>query len=90
MDNWERPFIRSWFSESDGSGSNTRVCVFLVVLASLLILGYLAWKKPDVFTAAITLLTAFDVAVIAALYGINKLSSGFEKFLDAKKDGPNA
>lgn len=86
-DNWSRPWLRSTFSESDGTGSTTRLCMFLVIFVSLAILAYLAVWRPDTFLTAVTLLLAFDTGICTVLYGINKASGVADKYLDTKTPG---
>lgn len=74
--NWDKPFIRSVLSDSDGTGSCTRVAVLLVVIASLSWVTYLTIchkELPDLGRVA-----EFTTLVCGSLYGINKAASVFQ------------
>lgn len=78
-------FLRSVFSEADGSGSFSRCTAGLIVVATL------AWVSHVVFkTHAIPELdgpAAFLTTGAGSLYGTNKLSSIVSAFTGKGKDG---
>jgi hypothetical protein len=64
-------FIKSTFSEADGSGSASRVLSGMVVLSTIVWVSYLVIKTtalPDLTSAAIYVGAGFSG------YGVNKLS----------------
>lgn len=82
IDNWGRNFLRSMLSESDGTGSSTRVCVLLVIVFTLGFVAALLWKihapvSVGEFCQAVGALTLFAAGICGALYGINRTAEVF-------------
>ncbi len=77
MENWNRPFLRSMVSEADGTVSSARVCIVLVVLASV---GWVTClvlhdkKLPD-----LGLVATYTTMVCGSLYAINRGASLMER-----------
>lgn len=76
MENWKRPFLRSMVSEADGTVSSARVCMVLVILASL---GWVTClvlhdkKLPD-----LAMVATYTTMVCGSLYAINRGASLME------------
>jgi len=72
-DNWNRPFWKGAFSESDGTGSTSRILSTIIVVAAL------TWVTIVVLhTKAIPELgsvAAFVSSAVGVLYGVNKIST---------------
>lgn len=69
-------FLKSTFSEADGSGSSTRVLGGVVVFATLCWITYLVLKTgalPDLSGASLFVSSGFSG------YGMNKLSEALKK-----------
>lgn len=69
-------FLKSTFSEADGTGSSSRVLGGVVIFATLSWITYLVLKNnalPDLSGASIFVGSGFSG------YGINKLSEVFKK-----------
>lgn len=78
--NWARGFLRSMLSEDDGSVSNTRVCVTLVIVFVLGFVTALLWKVKtpvtvDEFCQAVGSLGLFAGGICGSMYGINRLGN---------------
>ncbi len=77
MENWKRPFLRSMLSEADGTVSSARVCMVLVVFASL---GWVTClvlhdkRLPD-----LGLVATYTTMVCGPLYAINRGASLMER-----------
>lgn len=73
MINWDKNFLRSAFSESDGTGSSSRLLSAIIIVASL------SWITiVVVHTKALPDLASISVFVsstVGVLYGINKIST---------------
>lgn len=73
IDNHGRPFWRTAFSESDGTGSLARVISAIVAINTLFIADLVAIHIkaiPD-----LTTLSVFTSSIIGVLYGVNKIST---------------
>ena len=79
--NWDKKFWKSAFSESDGTGSASRVLsavvvvaalswITLVVLHNVVASSKVLMSMPDLGSTAV-----FVSSVVGVLYGINKVSS---------------
>jgi hypothetical protein len=86
-------FLRQCFSESDGTGSMTRLLMFSTVLGTLGLLGYVTAKTggfPN--DGTISALTSFAVSISGVLYGTNKAAEILETlkgaFAPKSKDEP--
>ena len=90
LDNWARNYLRSMLSETDGTGSSSRVCVLLVIVFTLGFVAALLWKihapvTVAEFSQAIGALTLFATGICGALYGINRAADVFNN----RDDGSN-
>ncbi len=82
IDNWARGYIRTMLSESDGTGSSSRLCLLLVVVFTLGFVSALLWKIHGPITAAefsqaVGALTLFATGICGSLYGINRAAEVF-------------
>jgi len=79
--NWDKKFWKSAFSESDGTGSASRVLsgivvvfalswVTLVIVHNMMASGHVIMSMPELGSTAV-----FVSSVVGVLYGINKVSS---------------
>jgi hypothetical protein len=78
-------FLRSVFSEADGTGSWSRIGSLLIVLATLGWVTHVVWRThsiPDLGGA-----TAFLTAGAGTMYGTNKLGSIMSAITGKGKDG---
>lgn len=78
-------FLRSVFSESDGTGSWSRCGSLMIVLATLGWITHVVWRThviPDLGGA-----TAFMTTGAGTLYGTNKLGSIVSALTGKGKDG---
>jgi hypothetical protein len=78
-------FLKSVLSESDGTGSWSRVGSLLIVLSTLIWITHVVWKThaiPDLGGA-----TAFMTAGSGTMYGTNKLRAAVSDVF-GKKDAP--
>jgi uncharacterized membrane protein len=70
-------FVRSWLSEADGTVSNTRICVALVVTFALGWVTALVSKVPGPVSVAelssiLSPMAFFVTGITGTLYGVNK------------------
>ena len=89
-DNWQRPFVRSMLSERDGTASNTRFCLVIVVIFVLGFATALLWKihapvTVAEFCQAMGALGTFVTVFGGVLYGINRVAQSFD---NRAADGP--
>lgn len=78
-------FLRSVFSESDGTGSWSRIGSLLIVLSTLAWVTHVVWKThaiPDLGGA-----TGFMTTGAGTLYATNKASSIMSAITGKGKDG---
>jgi len=68
INNWGRPFFRSIFCETDGTGSTARTGSLMALSAALGWVTYCVFKTHGILPE-FTSLTMFVVSIIAVLYG---------------------
>jgi hypothetical protein len=76
--------VRSWLSEADGTGSNTRVCIAAVVFFALgWVTALITRVRGPVTVAEIASLLGplgmFVTGICVSLYGINKFADAWGK-----------
>jgi hypothetical protein len=83
VDNWRKPFWRSVFAGPDGSGSTSRITTFIIVLDTLVITSYLAYKLHAIPEKLIDL-GIFATLLITTIYSPAKIAEIFSNYF-AKK-----
>jgi hypothetical protein len=84
-------FVRSWLSEPDGTISNARICVVIVIcfatgwMTALLSKVHGAVTVPEL-TAFVGQLGMYVSGICAALYGVNKFADAYKNRAD--REGP--
>lgn len=86
-------FIRSWLSEPNGTVSNTRICVALIVFFALgWITALVARVRGPIGVADLVTIFPpigmFVTATAGTLYGVNKVTNMFGTNSD-RKDSPS-
>lgn len=72
IDNWSRPFIRSVFSGSDGTGSVARVASMFSLIAAIGWITYCIYHTKSI--PDLTSITYWEAMTISIFYGPNKVA----------------
>jgi hypothetical protein len=80
-------FVRSWLSEADGTVSNTRICVALVIVFALgwvtaLVIKIHAPVTMREFSDTLVPLGMFVTGITGTLYAVNKAADVFNNRAD--------
>ena len=81
--NWSRPLLRSMESETDGTGSSTRLCIVLVISFSLGFVTALLFKLHGPITVAefcqaVGAIGLFAGGICGSLYTINRIGNAVD------------
>ena len=83
IDNWKHPFLRSVFSDENGTGSSVRVGTLSIIYLTLGMVIYLVVKMGDIPVRLMSL-GFFSSLLITVIYSPSKIADIFNKYFTRK------
>lgn len=86
MANFEKPYWKTVFRESDGTASSSRLLTATIVFAVILwvsVLTYREHKLPDLSPVA-----TFVASTVSSLYGVNRVTDVIASITGKKANPP--